>query len=304
VSLIAAENLAVRYGARTVLEGVTLAVEPGEIVTIVGPNGSGKSTLLRALIGTVRPFRGNVRRAPGLRVGYVPQRLALDDRMPMTPRRFLSLPRRRAPAEVAAALDRSGVGRLADRQMSGLSGGEFQRVLLARALLGAPQVLMLDEPTQGLDQPGEAAFYRLIEELRQETGAAVLMVSHDLHVVMRASDRVICLNGHICCQGTPLAVGAAPEYRALFGLGTGGALALYRHAHDHSHDRSDADHRDRDHGRGAGQGGGAAPILGAGAAAGRTGAGATAPEDPVPAAPAPAAPAPEAAPLAAAGEGR
>ena len=120
--------------------------------------------------------------------------------------------------------------------MAALSGGQFQRVLLARALLSDPQILILDEPTQGLDQPGEAAFYRLIEEVRAQTGAAILMVSHDLHVVMAASDRVICLNGHICCEGTPRVVSNAPEYRALFGLGTKGALALYQHQHDHSHD--------------------------------------------------------------------
>ena len=130
--------------------------------------------------------------------------------------------------------------------MAGLSGGQLQRVMLARALLGKPGLLVLDEPTQGLDQPGEAAFYRLIAEVRQATGAAILMVSHDLHVVMAASDRVICLNHHICCQGTPRVVSAAPEYRALFGLGTQGALALYQHRHDHSHD---GDH-DHDHGHG------------------------------------------------------
>jgi len=120
--------------------------------------------------------------------------------------------------------------------MAALSGGQLQRVLLARALLSNPQILILDEPTQGLDQPGEAAFYRLIEEVRAQTGVAVMMVSHDLHVVMAASDRVICLNGHICCEGTPQVVSSAPAYRALFGLGTHGALALYQHAHDHSHD--------------------------------------------------------------------
>jgi zinc transport system ATP-binding protein len=130
--------------------------------------------------------------------------------------------------------------------MAALSGGQFQRVLLARALLSAPQLLILDEPTQGLDQPGEAAFYRLIEAVRQDTGAAVLMVSHDLHVVMAASDRVICLNGHVCCEGTPRVVSNAPEYRALFGLGTKGALALYQHDHDHDHDNG----HDHDHGHG------------------------------------------------------
>ena len=155
--------------------------------------------------------------------------------MPMTVRRFLSLPKRVSDAEATAALLRVGLPDLEIRQMAGLSGGQFQRVLLARALLSNPELLILDEPTQGLDQPGEAAFYRLIAEVRRDTGAAILMVSHDLHVVMAASDRVICLNGHICCQGTPHVVSNAPEYRALFGQGSMGALALYQHQHDHSH---------------------------------------------------------------------
>ncbi|MCX7646069.1 MAG: metal ABC transporter ATP-binding protein [Rhodobacteraceae bacterium] len=250
MSLIAAEGLSVSYGGQPVLSGVDLAVQPGEIVTVVGPNGSGKSTLLHALIGTVRPAAGRVVRRPGLRIGYVPQRLALDGRMPLTVRRFLSLPERRSAAEIAEVLRRTGVPGTEGRQMTALSGGQFQRVLLARALLARPEILILDEPTQGLDQPGAAAFYRLIEEVRAETGCAVLMVSHDLHVVMSASDRVICLNGHICCEGTPTVVSAAPEYRALFGLGTGGALALYRHEHDHGHDHGHDHAHGHDHGQG------------------------------------------------------
>jgi zinc transport system ATP-binding protein len=153
----------------------------------------------------------------------------------MTARRFLSLPKRCSDAEAAAVLARCGVAHVAARQIVDLSGGQLQRVLLARALLNSPDLLVLDEPTQGLDQPGEAAFYQLIEEVRRETGVAVLMVSHDLHVVMAASDRVICLNGHICCEGAPHVVSETPEYRALFGYGTQGALALYRHDHDHNH---------------------------------------------------------------------
>ena len=236
MSLISAQNLSVRFNGEDVLSGISMAVEPGEIVTILGPNGSGKSTLLRALLGILSLSSGAVVRAPGLRLGYVPQKLSVDRSMPMTVRRFLSLPKRVGDAEATAALARVGLPDLETRQMAALSGGQFQRVLLARALLSAPQLLILDEPTQGLDQPGEAAFYRLIEEVRRKTGAAVLMVSHDLHVVMAASDRVICLNGHICCQGSPRVVSNAPEYRALFGLGTQGALALYQHQHDHSHD--------------------------------------------------------------------
>lgn len=242
MSLLSAQGISVRFGGEPVLSDVSLTIEPGEIVTILGPNGSGKSTLLRAVLGILPLASGSVTRKPGLRLGYVPQKLSIDRSMPMTVRRFLSLPVRVGDAEATAALARVGLPGLEARQMAGLSGGQFQRVLLARALLSTPQLLILDEPTQGLDQPGEAGFYRLIEEVRQQTGAAILMVSHDLHVVMAASDRVICLNGHICCQGSPVVVSNAPEYRALFGLGSQGALALYQHQHDHSHepDRIDA----------------------------------------------------------------
>jgi zinc transport system ATP-binding protein len=247
MSLISATGICVRYGGTEVLHDVTLGVEPGEIVTIVGPNGSGKSTLLRALLGILPVASGRVARAPGLRIGYVPQRLTLDHSLPITVRRFLSLPVRVTDRAAKAALARVGMAGVDGAQMIGLSGGQMQRVLLARALLADPQLLVLDEPTQGLDQPGEAGFYRLIEDVRRETGVAVLMVSHDLHVVMAASDRVICLNGHICCEGAPRVVSSAPEYRALFGLGTQGALALYQHVHDHDHAASVDHHCGHDH---------------------------------------------------------
>ena len=248
--LISAQNICVRQGASEVLHDITLAIDRGEIVTILGPNGSGKSTLLRALLGLVPLTHGQVIRQSGIRIGYVPQRLAIDPSMPLTARRFLSLPHRVSRTDTETALARVGVPEAADRPMTGLSGGQFQRVLLARALLTQPDLLILDEPTQGLDQLGEAAFYRLIEEVRSDTGAAILMVSHDLHVVMAASDRVICLNGHICCEGTPRVVSNAPEYRALFGLGTQGALALYQHDHDHTHDHGHGDghHTNQPHG--------------------------------------------------------
>lgn len=252
MSLIAADHICVRYDANEVLHDVSLEIAAGEIVTILGPNGSGKSTLLRALLGIVPVAEGQIRRQAGLRIGYVPQKLTIDRTMPISVRRFLSLPNRVTDVAADAALDRVGMTGHGHVQMTALSGGQLQRVLLARALLGNPQVLMLDEPTQGLDQQGEAAFYRLIEEVRSATGAAVLMISHDLHVVMAASDRVICLNGHICCEGTPRVVSNAPEYRALFGLGTQGALALYRHEHDHEHpvDEGHVHHHDHHHHQG------------------------------------------------------
>jgi zinc transport system ATP-binding protein len=236
MTLLSAQNLTVHLGQVPVLENVSLHLSEGEIVTIVGPNGSGKSTLLRTLIGALVPEKGRVTRVPGLRIGYVPQRLHIDASLPITVRRFLDLTHRVSDADAQDALQAAGLGSLDKQQMATLSGGQFQRVLLARALLEKPHVLMLDEPTQGLDQPGSASFYRQIEAVRQDIGCAILMVSHELHVVMSASDRVICLNGHICCEGTPDVVSAAPAYRELFGTGTGGALALYRHDHDHAHD--------------------------------------------------------------------
>ena len=235
-SLVRATGLAVRLGGVEALHDVDLHIDRGEIVTIVGPNGSGKTTLLRALIGAVRPSAGRVERAPGLRLGYVPQRLAIDATLPLDVSRFMRLPGRVPRAAVETALEEAGAAGLGARPMAALSGGQAQRVLLARALLERPDLLILDEPTQGLDQPGAAAFYRRIEAVRGRLGCAVLMVSHDLHVVMSASDRVICLNGHVCCEGRPDVVASAPAYRALFGDGTGGALALYRHEHAHSHD--------------------------------------------------------------------
>lgn len=236
MSLITVKNLHVAYGANAVLRNVGLHLDPGEIVTIVGPNGSGKTSLLRAIIGATQATNGDINLQPGLKIGYVPQRLHIDPTLPITVARFMRLTHKVSKSASSAALETAGVPDLLNRQMSQLSGGQFQRVMLARALINQPDVLLLDEATQGLDQRGSASFYQQIEQVRQQTGCAVLMISHELHVVMSASDRVICLNGHVCCEGTPAVVASAPEYRALFGTGTGGALALYRHDHDHSHD--------------------------------------------------------------------
>lgn len=248
MNLVEIAHLNVRLGGHTVLHHVDLSIAKGEIVTIVGPNGSGKSTLLRSIIGAVPITSGKITRMDGLRIGYVPQKLSIDPTLPMTVSRFLQLPGRVSRKAVSAALERAGVEDLSKRQMSDLSGGQFQRILLARALLNEPHLLLLDEATQGLDQPGSAAFYQQIEEVRSDLGCGVLMVSHELHVVMSASDRVICLNGHVCCEGKPEHVASAPEYRALFGTGTKGALALYRHEHNHNHDHDHSqDHQGGTH---------------------------------------------------------
>jgi len=234
-ALIEATDVGIELGARSILQGITMSVQEGEIVTILGPNGSGKTTLLRTLSGAIEPTRGRLVRRDDLRIGYTPQRLALDTTMPLTVERFLGLVEKTTREDRKNAMERVGLQSARSEQLSSLSGGQFQRALLARAILRKPNLLALDEPTQGLDQPGTAAFYTLIEELRKETGCAVLMVSHDLHVVMSASDRVLCVNGHICCEGTPTVVSNAPEYQAMFGKGTAGTLALYQHHHDHSH---------------------------------------------------------------------
>ena len=246
--LVEARGLGLARGGAAILSGVDFAIRRGEIVTVVGPNGSGKTSFLRLLVGAERPDRGSVRRAPGLKVGYVPQKLSIDHTMPLTVDRLLALAAPGAGSEArAAALARTGVAASAGRQAIDLSGGQLQRALLAQAILRRPDLLVLDEAAQGLDQPGTAQFYRLVEEIRADFGCAVLMVSHDLHVVMAASDRVICLNGHVCCEGTPMVVSRAPEYRALFGHGTGGALALYRHEHDHAHDPAHPGAQDHAH---------------------------------------------------------
>lgn len=234
--LLTVKNLTVRQGKRELLSNISFQINAGEVVTLIGPNGAGKTTLIRAIIGAIYPASGTITRREGLRLGYTPQKLQLERLMPMPVGRFLTLSGVRSKHKRREVLARCDALPLEDAQMSDLSGGEMQRVLLARALMRQPDLLILDEPTQGLDQPGEARFYDLLNEVRRESGVSVFMVSHDLHVVMAQSDRVICLNGHICCSGAPEHVSKDPSYRELFGTHPG--LAIYQHHHDHSHDES------------------------------------------------------------------
>jgi zinc transport system ATP-binding protein len=238
--LIAARGVGIDLGGRTVLDRVDLEMRAGEIVTLIGPNGAGKTTLARVLLGLLKPTRGSVIRTQGLRIGYVPQRFAIDAAIPVNVSRFLTLGVRARPEAVAGVLAEVGAGHLADRPLSALSGGEFQRVSLARALIAQPQFLMLDEPVQGVDYSGEAQLYALIGEIREKRGCGILLISHDLHIVLGASDRVVCLNRHICCEGVPETVAAHPEYVRMFGREAGRAVGIYRHHHDHEHDLSGA----------------------------------------------------------------
>ncbi|MBK1666891.1 zinc ABC transporter ATP-binding protein ZnuC [Rhodovibrio sodomensis] len=234
--MLEVDDVGLRLDRTDVLRHVDLTLRAGEIVTLIGPNGAGKTSLLRVALGLTKPTSGTVRRKRGTTFGYVPQRFAVDPTLPLTVGRFLSLPRRRSRADVAAALDEVGVPEAVDRELATLSGGEVQRVMLARALLRRPDVLVLDEPLQGVDVSGQAALFDLIAQLRRAHGFAVLMVSHDLHLVMRQTDHVLCLNHHVCCRGAPESVSRHPDYQRLFGAEAARALAVYSHAHDHAHD--------------------------------------------------------------------
>ena len=234
LSLLKLDNISVRLGDRLILDRVTLDQRRGEIVTVIGPNGAGKSTLIRAALGLIKPVNGTIARAPALRIGYMPQRLNIDPSLPLTVMRFMRL----GGADRAGAmraLGEVGVSDLHGQPLQRISGGELQRVLLARALLRDPDLLVLDEPVQGVDVSGQTALYELIADVRTRHHCGVLMVSHDLHWVMARTDHVICLNQHICCEGHPEQVGSDPAYRALFGEHAGG-VALYQHHHNHHHD--------------------------------------------------------------------
>ena len=242
--LIAGHGIVKRFEDRTVLDRVDVSVSPGEIVTLIGPNGAGKTVLLRVLLGLAGADAGTVERQSGLVVGYMPQKFAVDDNLPLRVGRFVGLAGRFSRAGIEAALDEVGVAARIDAPVQGLSGGEFQRVLLARALLRRPQLLVLDEPAQGVDVIGQDALYDLVANVRDRHRCGVLLVSHDLHLVMARSDRVLCLNGHVCCTGRPEAIGKDPAFAELFGARAGESLALYKHRHDHVHDAHDHAHHD------------------------------------------------------------
>lgn len=234
-SLAMLDNAGLYRAGRWLVRGVSFSIESGEIVTLIGPNGSGKSTTAKMALGIIKPDEGEVTRKQNLRISYVPQKLEIDWTLPLSVRRFMRLTGNVGADEADKAMAATGVSHLADAEVRTLSGGEFQRVMLARAIARKPDLLVLDEPVQGVDFTGEIALYDLIKNIRDEIQCGILLISHDLHVVMAATDRVICLNGHVCCSGTPTVVASSPEYKALFGARATSTLAVYEHHHDHTH---------------------------------------------------------------------
>ena len=245
--LIRADQISYSHGDRLILDRVSFELKRGQISTIIGPNGAGKSTLTNIVNGLITDYQGSIERSPDLRIGYLPQKVYVNPLMPLTVERLMQLTQKVTRSEIDAALAQSEVAYLQHRQVQQLSGGELKRVLLARTTLGKPDLLVLDEPTAGVDVTGEIKMYELIAELRKQLQCAVLMVSHDLHLVMSKTDQVLCLNQHLCCSGLPESVSQHPEYLALFGHQAAESIAIYAHHHDHEHDVS-GEHQDHHHG--------------------------------------------------------
>ena len=233
-SLLTLKNLSLKLDDRLIFEAITFDVLPGDFVTLIGPNGAGKSSLLKTIVGLQKATSGALVRAPETRIGYMPQRLALNEMMPLNVDTFLKTAKDQSALK--KVINQTNITGLLHHSMHTLSGGEFQRVLLSRALLQNPTLLILDEPAQGLDVTGQNQFFHLIDHLHKELGIAILMVSHDLHFVHRASQKVICLNGHICCMGKPDHVKSSKEYKDLFPHYVGSEVLPYHHTHDHTHD--------------------------------------------------------------------
>jgi zinc transport system ATP-binding protein len=237
-SLIDAHGITLRFGDRLALDKVDISLRQNEITTVIGLNGSGKTSLLRVLLGLTECQAGEIWRKPGLRIGYAPQNVAIDPTLPVTVSRFLGLGQRISAADIDHVLNEVGASAVKHRQMSLLSGGELSRVLLARALVGDPELLALDEPTSGVDVASQAELYDLIARIRDRRGCGVLLISHDLHLVMAATQTVLCLNRHVCCTGHPEAVVNDPAFVDLFGPQASSTIGLYRHHHDHRHDEA------------------------------------------------------------------
>ena len=234
-TLIEGIDICLTRQERSILSNVSLKIDSGDFITLIGPNGAGKSMLLKTLLGLIKPDSGRVIRKDGLRIGFVPESLNIDPTLPLSVKRFLTLNANKDELDDEIIAE-TNITDLLDRQMTNLSGGERQRVLLARALHAHPEILILDEPAQNLDMSGQLNLYALMEKIFELRKIAILMVSHDLHLVMSSTQKVVCLYEHICCSGEPQAVAKDPEFISLFGHDMARLLSVYPHAHDHSHD--------------------------------------------------------------------
>ena len=232
--LVKLENAGFKIKDKILVEGISLSVEKGKIVTLIGPNGSGKSTTAKIALGIYKNIEGKVEKFTN-KIGYVPQKISIDWTLPLRVKDFMNLTESINDEQINEALSLTGVLHLKNNNLGSLSGGEFQRVLLARAISKKPELLVLDEPVQGVDYTGEIALYELIKKISDELKCGILLISHDLHTVMSATDHVVCLNGHVCCSGSPIDVASNHEYKALFGEQASKTLALYEHNHDHVH---------------------------------------------------------------------
>ncbi len=234
--LLSAESISKKFGERQVLQDINLKISQGQIVTLIGPNGAGKTTLVRIILGLLQADSGSIFQRAALRIGYMPQKMHVEPTLPLTVLRFLQLALKTDRALIDRTLIELNIAHLLQQQLVSISGGELQRVLLARALLRNPHILILDEPAQGVDLAGQAELYQLISDISNQQGCGVLMISHDLHLVMSATDEVVCLNHHVCCQGKPEHVSNDPAYLELFGANASRNLAVYTHHHNHEHD--------------------------------------------------------------------
>ena len=232
--LVKLNNVGIQQNEKWLVKGVSLEVEKGKIVTLIGPNGSGKSTTAKIALGIYKNIEGNVEKFTN-NVGYVPQKISIDWTLPLRVKDFMVLTDDIKDELLDEALSLTGVIHLKEKNLGNLSGGEFQRVLLARAISKKPELLVLDEPVQGVDFTGEIALYELIKKISEKLNCGILLISHDLHTVMSATDHVVCLNGHVCCSGSPKDVARNNEYKALFGEQASQTLAVYEHKHDHEH---------------------------------------------------------------------
>ena len=232
--LVKLNNVGYKQNQKWLVQGVSLQIEKGKIVTLIGPNGSGKSTTAKIALGLFKNIEGEVEKYTN-NIGYVPQKISIDWTLPLRVKDFMLLTENLRDDTVDEALSMTGVSHLKDKNLGNLSGGEFQRVLLARAISKKPELLVLDEPVQGVDFTGEIALYELIKKISEKLNCGILLISHDLHTVMSATDHVVCLNGHVCCSGTPIAVAKNNEYKALFGEQAAQTLSIYEHKHDHVH---------------------------------------------------------------------